>query len=148
MEGLLPEVSATKNGLANKQNVRFRFGTSEDNRWFHLATLSTGKLSLLVSAGAPSGSDKIFSMTFTGHQSASSPYGWVYFIAGIGDAGFKLYSRKADSKVDYYIHITSYWLSLRIMSIYTDPTSSIIAQQIEAPNIDELVEISIQGIGG
>lgn len=148
MEELLPEVSATRNGLANKQNVRFRIGTNEEYKWFHLATLSTGKLNLLVPSGAPSGSDRIFYMTFTGHQSASSPYGEAYFIAGVGDAGFKLYSRKEGNRVDYYIHITSYWLSLRIMSIYTDSSSSVIAQQIEAPSIDRLTEIPIQTIGG
>ncbi len=148
VEELLPEVSATRNGLANKQNVRFRIGTNEEYKWFHLATISTGKLNLLVSSGAASEADKIFYMAFSGHQSASSPYGQAYFIAGVGNAGFKLYSRKEGNKVDFYIHITSYWVSLRIMSMYTDSSSSVIAQQIEAPSIDGLTEIPVQSIGG
>ena len=102
MEELLPEVSATRNGLANKQNVRFRIGTDDEYKWFHLATISTGKLNLLVSSGAANDADKIFYMAFSGHQSASSPYGKAYCIAGVGKTGFKLYSRKKEeNKVDY-----------------------------------------------
>lgn len=148
MEGLLPEVSATRNGLANKQNVRFKMSRGEEDRWFHLATSSAEKISFLVSSSAASEADKLFYISLVSHQLSLSPYGKAYRVAGSGSNGFLLYSRKTEGKVDYYVHITSNWIGLRIMSIYTDIYSSILADQIEAPNIEELTEIPIQSIGG
>ena len=148
MEELLPEVSATRNGLANKQNVRFKMSRAEEDRWFHLASSTSEKISLLISAGIASDPDKLFYLSLVSHQLTPPPYGKAYRVAGIGANGFVLYSRKTESKVDYYVHITSDWIGLRIMSIYTDLYSSILAQQIEAPSMEGLTEIPIQNIGG
>lgn len=59
-----------------------------------------------------------------------------------------MYSKKTESRVDYYVNITTDWVSLKILSIYIDNTSSIVVKEIETPNIEELTEIPIQTIGG
>jgi hypothetical protein len=147
VEELIGNVTLEKSGLATRHNVRFKMSRLEKDIWFNLGNASGEKINILISSSYASSQDSLYYASLVSHQSASSPYGRIWSITPNLN-NFKLYSKKTESRVDYYVNITSDWVSLRILSIYTDNTSSIIAKEIEAPNIEELTEIPIQTIGG
>ena len=147
MEELIGEVTPEKNGLATKHNVRFKMSRLKKDIWFHLGSSEGEKLNFLISASYASTYDLLYYASLVSHKSALSPYGRIWSIMPNLNL-FKLYSKKTESQVDYYVNITTDWVSLKILSIYIDNTSSIVVKEIETPNIEELTEIPIQTIGG
>ena len=147
VEGLIGNVTLEKNGLATRHNVRFKMSRLEKDIWFNLGNASGEKINILISASYASSQDSLYYASLVSHKSSSSPYGRIWSITPYLNH-FKLYSKKTESRVDYYVNITTDWVSLKILSIYTDNTSSIVVKEIETPNIEELTEIPIQNIGG
>lgn len=147
VEELIGEVTPEKNGLATKHNVRLKMTRSEEDIWFHLGSSEGEKLNFLISASYASTYDSLYFASLVSHKLASSPYGQIWGITPHADQ-FKLYSKKTDNRVDYYVNITTDWVSLRVLSIYTDNNTKIDATQIAPPTIEELTEIPVQSIGG
>lgn len=147
VEELIGNVTLEKNGLATRHNVRFKMTRNKEDIWFHLGSSEGEKLNFLISASYASTYDSLYYASLVSHKSGLSPYGRIWSITPNLNH-FKLYSKKTESRVDYYVNITTDWVSLRILSIYIDNTSSIVVKEIETPNIEELTEIPIQNIGG
>lgn len=147
VEGLIGNVTLEKNGLATRQNVRFKMSRLKKDIWFHLGSSEGEKLNFLISASYASTYDSLYYASLVSHESTLSPYGKMWGITPHLNH-FKLYSKKTDNRVDYYVNITTDWVSLRVLSIYADNNTKIDATQIAPPTIEELTEIPIQNIGG
>ena len=149
MEGLIGKVTFEKSGLATKHNVRFKMTRDAKDIWFYLGRASGEKINLFISASYASSRDLLYYASLVSHQSAASPYGEIWRITSEQNQDlFILYSKKTDNQVDYYVNITSNWVSLRILSIYTEDNTNIIGKEIEAPDIDSLTKIPILNMGG
>ena len=77
------------------------------------------------------------------HKSASSPYGKVYSF-GSQSADFKLYSKKEENVIHYYLNITRNWLSLSFLPIFIGKNATILAENADIPNFEELTEIPVE----
>lgn len=149
MEELIGEVTPEKDGLATKNNVRFRMTRSQEDIWYHFCSIKIGgKADMIFGVSAASETSRLFYSSFVTHNLSKSPYGNAYILFGFNENAFKLYSKKHDGMIDYYVNIVKDWISLKGMYISLDSEVNIILEEVPAPTIEELTEIPVQSIGG
>ena len=140
---LIGIVSLEKIGLANKNNVRFELSRPETDTWFHLAMCNGGKIELISAASLVGAPGYLYYISLVSHKSASSPYGKVYSF-GSQSVDFKLYSKKEENVIHYYLNITRNWLSLSFLPIFIGKNATILAENADTPNFEELTEIPLE----
>ena len=140
---LIGIVSLEKIGLANKNNVRFELSRPETDTWFHLAMCNGGKIELISAASLVGAPGYLYYISLVSHKSASSPYGKVYSF-GNQSIDFKLYSKKEENVIHYYLNITRNWLSLSFLPIFIGKNATILAENADIPNLEELTEIPVE----
>lgn len=141
---LIGIVSLEKIGLANKNNVRFELSKRpEADGWFHLAMCNGGKIELILAASLVSAPGYLYYISLVSHKSAGSLYGKVYSF-GSQSVDFKLYSKKEENVIHYYLNITRNWLSLSFLPIFIGDNATILAENANIPNLEELTEIPVE----
>ena len=135
--------SLEKIGLANKNNVRFELSRPETDTWFHLAMCNGGKIELISAASLVGAPGYLYYISLVSHKSASSPYGKVYSF-GSQSVDFKLYSKKEENVIHYYLNITRNWMSLSFLPIFIGKNATILAENADIPNFEELTEIPVE----